>query len=133
MIPSQRVQLADSLGNLNTTGNPVPIAGTVTIGNTPVPISISSPIPGSPNAFFIQGITATNATNNFGTLIAFGFTSINVTIKNDGSAPINFSFDGVTNHGTLLANEDLSMDNKAATQIAFEAASTGQTYRVFAW
>ncbi len=117
--PIQRAQIADATGNLVTGGNPFPITGTLSI----IPV-------GSTNRFFTSGTTGSTA---FTPQIAIGFTSLSLVIKNDGSAALDFSFNGATVHGTLNANESLSLDNKAETNIYFRSTTIGQTYRLFAW
>jgi len=117
--PIQRAQIADAAGNLITSGNPFYITGTV----------FAIPV-GSTNRFYTSGTTGSTG---FTPAIAIGFTSLSLILKNDGTAALDFSFDGAAVHGSLNSGESLTLDNKAETNIYFRSTTIGQTYRLFAW
>lgn len=137
--PAQRMQIADDSGDLYTSTNKVPVSaqlvdnlGALYSSTNPVPISgtLAAKLVASTNRFFTQNTTGSTA---YVAAANFGFASTSIVIKNDGSSAINFSFDGVSDHGILNNAESLSMEQKSETCIYFKSATVGQTFRVFAW
>lgn len=64
----------------------------------------------------------------------FGFTSVNISVANDDSTQvIQFSFDGATLHGTVLPEEDLSMDWRGQPGIWIKATGTPGNYRIWSY
>ncbi len=96
-----------------------------------LPNALVTTVNGSTNSFYIDN-TVTGLTGSF-VASSFGFTSKSITIINDSSATIDFSFNGVATHGKLKSFESAVMDNRAQTQIYLKSSVPGSAYRVWSY
>jgi hypothetical protein len=64
-----------------------------------------------------------------------GFESVAITVVNDAANPVDFSFDGVTVHGTLYAGEALVNDARRERHIYLKnnVALSASIIRIWAW
>lgn len=77
--------------------------------------------------------SGTSDTGSFTTVYPFGFLGVNIIISNDSSNSLNYSFDGTTLQGTLLANETIELREHANDKIYFNSTAGGDAFRVWAW
>lgn len=87
---------------------------------------------GSANSFFADPATL-ELTSTFQAL-TFGFTSYSISIYNDSSATIDYSFNGSSTHGRLLTSEAVAMDGRAQPHVFLKTISgLTASYRVSAY
>jgi hypothetical protein len=77
-----------------------------------------------------EGTTLTTSYQQF----SFGFTSTNILIVNDhASNYISFSFDGINEHGRILAGESVLFTGLGKSSIYLKGQAGGEGYRLWAW
>lgn len=63
----------------------------------------------------------------------FEFVSTGIRICNDGMAAIEFSFDGKTADGKVVAGERIDFVGRTESRIWVKSVAGGELVRVFAW
>jgi len=67
------------------------------------------------------------------TSTTINFVSKGVIIANDSGSTIQFSLDGINDHGIILAGEILTFDWYHRRNIFLKGAAGGEAYRFWAW
>lgn len=104
-------------------------ANIVVVGGLPNAVAVTTN--GSSDSFYIDN-TVSVLTTSFAQEL-FGFTSKSITVINDSSSVVDFSFDGINVHGKLKAFESAVMDQRAQASIYLRSTPAAGAYRVWSY
>lgn len=96
-----------------------------------LPNAVVTTINGSRNSFYLDDAVVALTTSFVSN--PFGFTSKSITVINDSTETLTFSFDGVNTHGKLKSFESAIMDQRAQTGIWLKSSLAGSAYRVWSY